>query len=45
MCIMRNKIAMGFGAKEVLTSGPGLQLTYCLAVKNSFNLQLLFLQL
>lgn len=24
MCIWRNKTAMGFGAKEVLTSGPGL---------------------
>lgn len=35
MCILRNKIAMGFAAKEILTSGLGLHRTYCLAVKNS----------
>lgn len=38
MCIQRNKIAVGFGVKEVLTSGSGLLLTNCLAVKNSLNL-------
>lgn len=30
---------------KVLTSDPGLQLTYCLTGKNSLNIQLLFLHL
>lgn len=46
MCIQRNKIAVGFGVKEVLTSGSGLLLTNCVWLQIILSTsQVLFLQL
>lgn len=46
MCIQRNKIAVGFGVKVVLTSGSGLLLTNCVWLQIILSTsQALFLQL
>lgn len=46
MCIQRNKIAVGFGVKVVLTSGSGLLLTNCVWLQIILSTsQVLFLQL